>query len=724
MKNNHFSNRNRYTAFFTMLTLFGLAQAAITPLVSYQLANNSAFPDDQIYIAISGNGDINGIEKHVWVDCKTSVVKQKLESDNTISLPANIPNPGGTMFADIFTKLSDIPNKTVVLPPISSCRILIAFKHPLYIHFFADGGSTAPDLNNATDPNIGIRFEMIELTSGVGIFINTTRVDTYQYPMGLEVFGKAGDKITPSYGKVGDLMHHDEIIAKWKAEAPAPYQDCLDPVLNIIKFPTKVPSWKSGEKYGSEFTSYIDQIWTKYKSEDLIFGVKDRGQWKGRVNANNQFEFTSTEANGTVVKALIDGKPTQEEVLEGSGLFNKITPPGNGNDLMIEAQLCAAINRHALDISKPAATVQDFSDDTKYYTIPTYNWYSGFWHNPAVSYNKYTYAFCYDDVFDKSSTLQCPYVERVLITVGGFASPIGAHYPTVGAGEDINIILPTNSVNLTGTAVDMDNKSMTYKWEKISGDKGMISSPTTLSTSVKGLGIGEYIFRLTASNGVLSEKDEVRVKVDPDPNALNLALNKPSTSSSSVGNNNAVAGNDGSTGTRWESLSADPQWYMVDLENTYLIEGVKIIWEAAASKSYTLEVSTDGITDWKNIYTTTHGTGGTEFISCSGIGRFIRLSSTARTTNYGVSFFEIQVFGTDNITTLNTTNNVNFGYYPNPVSEVLNILGAQENSIVEVYSIQGNKLLETVGSSINVSVLSTGIYIIHIGDKSMRFTKK
>ena len=101
------------------------------------------------------------------------------------------------------------------------------------------------------------------------------------------------------------------------------------------------------------------------------------------------------------------------------------------------------------------------------------------------------------------------------------------------------------------------------------------------------------------------------------------------------------------TSTRWSSKEgADPQWLRVDLGATANVSEVKLTWEAAYGKAYTIQTSPDGST-WTAIYSTTTGNGGADDLTgLSGTGRYLRLNGTARGTSYGYSLYEMQVFGT------------------------------------------------------------------------------
>jgi beta-glucosidase-like glycosyl hydrolase len=72
---------------------------------------------------------------------------------------------------------------------------------------------------------------------------------------------------------------------------------------------------------------------------------------------------------------------------------------------------------------------------------------------------------------------------------------------------------------------------------------------------------------------------------------------------------------------------------------------VVLNWEAAYATAFQIQVSTDA-TSWNSVYSTTTGTGGTQTLSVTGTGRYIRMYGTARGTGYGYSLWEFQVYGT------------------------------------------------------------------------------
>ena len=125
-----------------------------------------------------------------------------------------------------------------------------------------------------------------------------------------------------------------------------------------------------------------------------------------------------------------------------------------------------------------------------------------------------------------------------------------------------------------------------------------------------------------------------------------LSQGRPATASSVENTGTpASAAVDGDTATRWSSQFSDPQWLQVDLGATASISSVTLVWEAAYASAFQLQVSADAST-WTTIYATTTGTGGTQNLTVTGTGRYVRMYGTARATPYGYSLWEFQVYGT------------------------------------------------------------------------------
>ncbi|MFE2379384.1 chitosanase [Streptomyces sp. NPDC059398] len=136
--------------------------------------------------------------------------------------------------------------------------------------------------------------------------------------------------------------------------------------------------------------------------------------------------------------------------------------------------------------------------------------------------------------------------------------------------------------------------------------------------------------------------------VTPPQGGTDLALKRPvktsSVESSSLSGDKAV---DGSATTRWASKEgSDPQWISVDLGASTDIGRVRLEWEDAYGKAYTIQTSDDG-TAWKTVSSTTSGDGGTDDLTLSGHGRYVRMYGTKRGTSYGYSLYGFEVYGAD-----------------------------------------------------------------------------
>ena len=168
------------------------------------------------------------------------------------------------------------------------------------------------------------------------------------------------------------------------------------------------------------------------------------------------------------------------------------------------------------------------------------------------------------------------------------------------------------------------------------------------------------IYPLLALALMLAWLPTLSVSAQPAKQATNLALNKPATASSVFGTNTAALAFDGNGGTRWESAhGVDPSWVQVDLGATYNLTSVKLVWEPAYATAFQIQVSAAATGPWTNIYTTTTGTGGTQTLTVSGSGRYVRMNGTARATQYGYSLWAFEVYGTSgpvNTPTVTRTN--------------------------------------------------------------------
>lgn len=417
--------------------------------IPFTISNTSTFNDNELYVAIVGIDYNTG--NHVWVNAKTSQVLPMSASYNTVTGPTIGGNTGpgqNSKYANCFTKLSEIPNKTFTLPQIAGCRVFISKGQQLYFYFFgangAPSGYTSPNPLNATDPNQGILYEIIELTNNqYGFFGNPSRVDSYKYPMGLELFGANGYQ-----KRVGELKKHADIVAAFKANVPSEFQGCVNTTTGEITAPSKTPAFADGTggtSVGAQanyLKSYIDAIWNKYKNEDLIFYAGDAGVFKGRV-IGEQLEVVGQSGGFVGRTGRVQNRPSTQEALEGKGVLDRRLVDGD-LDLVVQAQLTAAINRHVVNVTTPNPGQQNWYDASKFYQVNPTNHYSKFWHLPGISVDNLAYGFAYDDVADQSPSLHSPQPTKVIATFGGYAGTT----PSVPATTDV--ITVYKDCNYTG----------------------------------------------------------------------------------------------------------------------------------------------------------------------------------------------------------------------------------------------------------------------------------
>jgi CubicO group peptidase (beta-lactamase class C family) len=90
--------------------------------------------------------------------------------------------------------------------------------------------------------------------------------------------------------------------------------------------------------------------------------------------------------------------------------------------------------------------------------------------------------------------------------------------PTVSAGSDQTIQLPTNSVTLTGSATDAQGGTLTYAWTASPAGVTFANAAAASTTATFG-GAGTYTLTLTVSDGALTGTDALSVVVQATANA-------------------------------------------------------------------------------------------------------------------------------------------------------------------------------------------------------------
>lgn len=208
----------------------------------------------------------------------------------------------------------------------------------------------------------------------------------------------------------------------------------------------------------------------------------------------------------------------------------------------------------------------------------------------------------------------------VISTGGQYELPFAAGEQKLGLlrdGQWHQVIIPVNTM----TGIDLTNITQGFTF---SGD----APATTASFYI------DQVYYTTQLNETGTRS--------------NLALNKPVTVSSTenVGTPGPYAV-DGVITSRWSSAFSDPQSIFVDLGATYHVDEVKITWETAAGKNYEVQIGASSTGPWTSLKTITNNAAlVNDHTGLTGSGRYIRIYGTARTTVYGYSIYELEVYGT------------------------------------------------------------------------------
>ncbi|HHW00796.1 MAG TPA: hypothetical protein GXX36_14760 [Clostridiaceae bacterium] len=183
----------------------------------------------------------------------------------------------------------------------------------------------------------------------------------------------------------------------------------------------------------------------------------------------------------------------------------------------------------------------------------------------------------------------------------------------------------------------MDNINWTdgkLQWNGTGGEE-VIELPYVKANYIR-------ILMLSSSN-----KNGYEIKNLSINNYVNVALNKPSLASGQDESRAAVYANDGDENTRWSGpRSAANAWWQVDLLRKTKVRTIRISWESSYSTSFKIQTSDDGST-WTDVDTFSNDKAGVQilyFPEGSIDARYIRLQSITKVNNYGISFFEFEVF--------------------------------------------------------------------------------
>ncbi len=361
---------------------------------------NGAFPDSQVYVEV------------LAIDPKTNVFSW-LKPDGTITEVSAADNNGpghltknGQNYPNYSFTLAQ--SKLLKLPQMYSGRIYVSLGQPVYIPIVGNGYA-GPNPQNPSDPNVDVHFDWYEFTyNSSGVYINTTQVDQFGLPLLLDVYGAN----RTFHQQTGITETVAQIDGEYGSELPSNFN--RTPPSNLRIFSPAKTSFGAGGADGTYFDGYIGQTWSYYGGTPLNLTLGARS-FTGHTSGNT-FVFNEVNTgNGAFLGGTnyVIGYPNTQQVLGCYGAFATGDPNNadrNQVELAIEAQLCAAFNRHV------AMNASTWATPSAFYQAAPANYYAAFWHRHSV--NGLAYGFAYDDVSGQSSTITTGQPEHMAFGIG------------------------------------------------------------------------------------------------------------------------------------------------------------------------------------------------------------------------------------------------------------------------------------------------------------------
>jgi hypothetical protein len=225
--------------------------------------------------------------------------------------------------------------------------------------------------------------------------------------------------------------------------------------------------------------------------------------------------------------------------------------------------------------------------------------------------------------------------------------------PAPTAPPQITSPLTASAVIMTPFSYQITANRVPSSYTATNLPQGLTLNPLTGLITGTPIVAGTANIILTATNGIgTTNPGATLVLTTTGGTKTNLALNKNTSTTTAVhtGNIPAFAVDGDQAISRWESEHGiDPADMTIDLGQICTVNSIVLNWQNASGKTYTIDISDNGIGGWTNIVTEPNNPAGGGYVGYStgtATGRYVRLIGTARTTGYGYSIFEFQVWGT------------------------------------------------------------------------------
>lgn len=316
-------------------------------------------------------------------------------------------------------------------------------------------------------------------------------------------------------------------------------------------------------------------------------------------------------------------------------------------------------------------------------------------------------------------------------SIGGTASP-GSDYTALSG----NVTIPNGQQSATITLTPLDDL-----------DIEPVETVTITISSGAGYTVGAPS---SASINITSN--------DVAPPSGNIALNRPTTSSSGTEAPSSRAVDGIYTINNWWGASPYTQWWSVDLGAEFDLSRLVVInyYDGDRYYQYDIQGSIDG-TNWTplvdfNANTTPATSEGNTFNLSNPSARYIRVNMNYNSENLGVHIIEFEAYGTltegfaknsSNTTNLlerksnETTGKYAFSVYPNPNKlgnpiKMNILLQEDENAAVEIFDVSGKNIANKefdLKKGLNeiempTNYFSAGIFIVKLNIQDEIITKK
>jgi hypothetical protein len=352
---------------------------AAGPLTLKVVNKSGEYDSKNIFVYIVGNDGT----KQVYVTPEGEA-KAVAEGDN-----------GGDGFTDYSIPLSG--EETTLKIPEMSGRIYVACGEKLKIKAVAGDQGAAlayPAGWVSTDPNFNVMHDCAEFTyKGGAMYCNTTMVDMFSVPMGIQLKGDKDQKT--GFLKQGG---RDQIFKAVKGAEG--FGDLVVDDKRVIAPGHGLGEGKFSDKF---FDSYVEKVWETYSGKELVV-TTNAGKFTGKVSGD-KLSFTGPGE-------VSFNKPSTKDILFCDG---ELAAPNDGTTGPVAAIVGAAFNRSTL----ASIAEQPTTDPKEFYKGDVVHEYVKAMHEATEDGKAYGFAF--DDVASFASYIEDGAASEITLTLTPFA---------------------------------------------------------------------------------------------------------------------------------------------------------------------------------------------------------------------------------------------------------------------------------------------------------------